>query len=355
MNFVFTGGGTAGHVTPNIALIPLMQEKGYEVHYIGRHEGIERELIEKMPGVIYHGISAGKLRRYNNVKNLTDPFRVVKGYFQAMAIIKDLKPAGVFSKGGFVSVPVVMASRAHRVPIVIHESDMTPGLATKLCLPHAKTACTSFKKTAEGLGKKGLWTGTPLREGLFRGSAVIARKKLQLDEKPTILVMGGSLGAKAVNDNIRAVLDRLLPLFNVVHICGKGKVDETVNKSGYVQLEYVNEELPDIMALADIVVSRAGSNSINEFLALNKPMLLIPLPALHSRGDQLDNADEFEKAGYAKKLLEENITEDGLVNAIKNLYDQRNSYIEAMHKSDASKGKEKVLEAILKATKKITV
>ena len=167
--------------------------------------------------------------------------------------------------------------------------------------------------------------------------------------------MGGSLGAKAVNDNIRAVLDRLLPLFNVVHICGKGKVDETVNKSGYVQLEYVNEELPDIMALADIVVSRAGSNSINEFLALNKPMLLIPLPALHSRGDQLDNADEFEKAGYAKKLLEEDITEDGLVNAIKNLYDQRNSYIEAMHKSDASKGKEKVLEAILKATKRITV
>lgn len=349
MNFVFTGGGTAGHVTPNIALIPLMQQRGYTVHYIGRHEGIEKDLIQDLPGVIYHGISAGKLRRYNNIKNLTDPFRVVKGYFQAMKLIKEIKPAGLFSKGGFVSVPVVMAAKAHKVPIVIHESDMTPGLATKLCLPYAKKACTTFKKTAESLGKKGVCTGTPLRDSLFRGSKDIARKKFNLDGKPVILIMGGSLGAKAINDNLRLVLGRLLPIFNIVHICGKGKKDDTIKLKGYIQLEYVNEELPDIMALSDIVVSRAGSNSINEFLALHKPMLLIPLPALHSRGDQLDNADEFEQLGYAMKLLEEDITPDRLVNNIKDLYDNRKKFIETMKNSGAHKGRDKVLKVILES------
>lgn len=349
MNFVFTGGGTAGHVTPNIALIPLMQNKGYTVHYIGRCEGIERDLIEKMPGVTYHGISAGKLRRYNNIKNLTDPFRVVKGYFQALKIFKELKPAGLFSKGGFVSVPVVMAAKAHKVPIVIHESDMTPGLATKLCLPHAKKACTTFKKTAENLGKKGICTGTPLRDSLLHGSSDIARKKLGLDNKPVILIMGGSLGAKAINDNIRKVLDKILPVFNIVHICGKGKTDESINKKGYIQLEYVNEELPDIMALSDIVISRAGSNSINEFLALNKPMLLIPLSREFSRGDQIDNTIEFESLGYCKKLFEEDITEDKLVNMIKDLYDERAKYSETMKKSGAHKGCENVLNVILQS------
>lgn len=352
MNFIFTGGGTAGHVTPNIALIPLLQQKGYSVHYIGRCEGIERELIENIPGVTYHGISAGKLRRYSNIKNLSDPFRVIKGFSQSISIIKKLKPAGVFSKGGFVSVPVVMAAKLFNVPIVIHESDITPGLATKLCLPSAKKACTTFKKTAEGLGKKGICTGTPLRESLFSGSAQIARKKLGFDQKPVILIMGGSLGAKAINDNIRAILPRLLKEFNVLHLCGKGKLDESISLNGYVQKEYLTDELCDVLALADIVVSRAGSNSINEFLALNKPMLLIPLPALHSRGDQLINADEFERLGYAKKLLEEDITEDKLVCEIKNLYDNRSKYIEVMKTSGAHIGAQNVLNVILENIQK---
>ncbi len=346
MNFVFTGGGTAGHVTPNIALIPLIQNIGYTVHYIGREEGIERDLIEKLPGVIYHGISAGKLRRYNNIKNFTDPFRVCKGYFQSMKLMKELKPAGVFSKGGFVSVPVVLSAGMHRIPVVIHESDMTPGLATKLCLPTAKKACTSFKKTADSLGKKGVFTGTPLRDSILHGSAEIARKKLGLDGKPVILVMGGSLGAKVVNDDIRKILPRIIDRFNVVHICGKGKLDESVNVKGYIQREYVSDELPDFMALADIVVSRAGSNSIHEFLALLKPMLLIPLPSLHSRGDQLINSSEFEQLGYSKQLLEENITEDIFVKGILDLYDQREKYISAMRSAGAHRGKENVFKVI---------
>ncbi len=347
MNFVFTGGGTAGHITPNIALIPLLQQKGYTVHYIGRETGMERELIEALPGVAYHGISAGKLRRYSNIKNLTDPFRVVKGYFQSLALMKQLKPAGVFSKGGFVSVPVVLAAGARRVPVVIHESDMTPGLATKLCLPTAKKACTTFEKTAQILGAKGVCTGTPLRNELLHGSSEAGRKWLGLDHKPVILVMGGSLGAKAVNDQIRAVLPRLLPEFNIVHICGSGKLKEGLDFPGYVQREYIHEKLPDVMALADIVVSRAGSNSINEFLALHKPMLLIPLPAEHSRGDQLDNAEEFEKRGYAKKMLEEEITPDSLTCEIKNLFDERGRYAETMKKSGSHLGREKVFGVIM--------
>lgn len=352
MNFIFTGGGTAGHVTPNIALIPVMQQKGYCVHYIGREEGIERDLIEKMPGVIYHGISAGKLRRYNNIKNLTDPFRVIKGYFQSLSLMRQIKPVGMFSKGGFVSVPVVLAANAHRVPIVIHESDMTPGLATKLCVPCAKKACTTFRATAEGLGEKAVCTGTPLRDSLFHGSKTIALKKLGFDSKPVILVMGGSLGAKAVNDNVRAVLDKLLPLFNIIHICGNGKLDESINKTGYVQLEYVTDELPDFIACADIVISRAGSNSINEFLALFKPMLLIPLPSLHSRGDQLVNAEEFERLGYAKRLEEENITPEKLVLEIKDLYASQSKYIENMKKSGAHLGRDKVIEVIMSSMDK---
>lgn len=346
MNFVFTGGGTAGHVTPNIALIPLLQQKGYTVHYIGREEGIERDLIEAMPGVIYHGISAGKLRRYHNIKNLSDPIRVLKGYRQSRRLMKELKPCGMFSKGGFVSVPVVFAAHAFHVPIVIHESDMTPGLATKLCLPKAHFACTTFQKTAESLGKKSVCTGTPLRDQLFHGSAEIARRTLGLDGRPVILVMGGSLGAKAINDAIRRALPRLLPLFNVIHICGNGKLDESINEPGYIQREYVKEELPDIMQLADIVVSRAGSNSINEFLALHKPMLLIPLPALHSRGDQLINAEEFTSLGYAETLLEENMTDDRLVDAIRALYNNREQYTARMEKAGAHLGRDKVFDVI---------
>lgn len=349
MNIILTGGGTAGHVTPNIALIPLLQQNGYTVHYIGREEEdcIERKLIEELPGVIYHGISAGKLRRYNNIKNLTDPFRVAKGLGQSRKLLKELHPAGLFSKGGFVSVPVVLAAAERHIPTVIHESDMTPGLATKICLHYAEKACTSFKKTAEGLGKKGVFTGTPLRDSIFYGSRDIARKKYGFDEKPVILVMGGSLGAKAINDKIRDVLDRLLPTFNIIHICGKGKSDGNINKKGYVQLEYVNEGLPDVFALSDIVVSRAGSNSINEFLALNKPMLLIPLPALHSRGDQLVNADEFERLGYAICMQEETVTDDLLVKTIRDLFDNRRKYIEKMQASGAHLGRDNVLKVIL--------
>jgi len=352
--FVFTGGGTAGHVTPNMALIPLMQQRGYSIDYIGTENGMEKELIESLQGVTYHSISAGKLRRYSNVKNLTDPFRVIKGYFQSLKILRQLKPVGVFSKGGFVAVPIVMAAKSLNIPIVIHESDITPGLTTKLSVPSAKKVCVTFAKTIQYIkGNKAVHTGSPIRSQLFSGVGEQALKHYGLDNKPVILVMGGSLGARAINIALREALPKLLAEFNIIHICGKGNIDAALNdKKGYVQLEYISETLPDVMACAVLIISRAGANSINEFLALKKPMLLIPLPKEFSRGDQIDNAIEFSKAGYAVMLKEEELNTQSLIIETKNLFDNRKKYIEAMNTADAGKGTENVLKVILSCIEK---
>lgn len=347
-NFIFTGGGTAGHVTPNIALIPLIQQRGYTVHYIGTESGIERGLVENLPGVTYHGISAGKLRRYSNIKNLTDPFRVVKGYFQALSLLRRLQPAGVFSKGGFVAVPVVLAARHLHIPIVIHESDMTPGLATRLSIGSAQKVCVTFARTADFIGPKAVYTGSPIRYQLLSGQCGPIRERFGFDSKPVVLAMGGSLGARAINTALREALPRLLPEFNVIHICGKGNLNAALeNRPGYRQLEYSSEELPDIMACASFVISRAGANSINEFLALRKPMLLIPLPKANSRGDQIDNAHEFAQEGFARVLSEEELTPARLQLELKELFDRRQTYIAAMEKTDAAHGTENVLKVIL--------
>lgn len=336
-HIVLTGGGTAGHVTPNIALIPMLQEKGYKISYIGSYEGIERKLIEEL-GIPYYGISSGKLRRYFDLKNFSDPFRVLKGFGQAKKLLKDLKPDVVFSKGGFVTVPVVIAAKKCKVPAIIHESDMTPGLANKLCLPSAAKVCCNFPETVKNLpAEKAVLTGTPIRKELMSGSKEAARKFCGFTEdKPVLLIIGGSLGAASVNENVRKILPKLLLDFQVIHLCGKGKLDESLKgTSGYVQFEYIKEELPDLFALADIVISRAGANAICELKALHKPALLIPLSANASRGDQILNARSFEKQGYSMVLEEEEITEEVLLKAIKELYENRQSYIDAM-----SSGKE---------------
>lgn len=337
-HIVLTGGGTAGHVTPNIALIPMLQEKGYKISYIGSYEGIEKKLIEEL-GIPYYGISSGKLRRYFDLKNFSDPFRVLKGFGQAKKLLKDLKPDVVFSKGGFVTVPVVIAAKKCKVPAIIHESDMTPGLANKLCIPSAAKVCCNFPETVKSLpSEKAVLTGTPIRKELMSGSREAARKFCGFtEEKPVLLIIGGSLGAASVNENVRKILPQLLKKFQVIHLCGKGKLDESLNgTSGYVQYEYIKEELPDLFALADIVISRAGANAICELKALHKPSLLIPLSAKASRGDQILNARSFEKQGYSMVLEEEEITEEILLKAITELYDNRQSYIDAM-----SFGKEK--------------
>ena len=220
---ILTGGGTAGHVTPNIALIPKLRELGYDIQYIGSYNGIEKELIEPF-GIPYHGISSGKLRRYFSLQNFTDPFRVIKGFGEARKLIKSLKPDVIFSKGGFVSVPVVLAGKRCKVPVIIHESDMTPGLANKLAIPSAVKVCCNFPETLDALPEgKAVLTGSPIRQELLTGDKDAARKMCGFtDEKPVILVIGGSLGAVAVNEAVRAALPELLKQFQIIHLCGKG-------------------------------------------------------------------------------------------------------------------------------------
>jgi len=332
---VLTGGGTAGHVTPNIALIPTLKELGYEIYYVGSYDGIEKKLISDFD-IPYYGVATGKFRRYYDPKNFTDPFKVIKGLIEAKKYLKQIKPDVVFSKGGFVSVPVVRAAASLKIPCVIHESDMTPGLANKLCIPVAKKICCNFPETVSQLSsEKAVLTGSPIRKELLSGDIKNAIDICNFAEtKPVIMVIGGSQGAKAINDCVRAALPRLLQDFNIIHICGKDKMDNMlINTPGYVQFEFVKEALKDLFAFSDIVISRAGANAICELLALNKPNLLIPLPTTSSRGDQILNASSFEAQGFSMVLAEENMDEDTLVENVQELYCNRQSFIDNMTKS----------------------
>lgn len=331
-----TGGGTAGHVTPNIALFPALKEAGYEISYIGSYEGMERDLIMK-EGIEYFGIASGKFRRYHDWKNFSDPFRVMKGFAEAKKILKHIKPDVVFSKGGFVTVPVVFAAKSLKIPVIIHESDLTPGLANKLAIPRATYVCHNFPETANYLPEnKSRLSGCPIRQELFEGSRDKGLDFLGFDgKKPVLMIIGGSTGAKAVNEGIRNALDEILKTFDVAHLCGKGMMDESLaDKEGYMQYEYLSEELRDVFAAADMIVSRAGANAICEILALRKPHLLIPLSRAASRGDQILNAKSFKKQGFSEVIEEEDITTDSLVKKILKVYNNREAYIDAMNQSE---------------------
>ena len=343
---VLTGGGTAGHVSPNQALIPLLLAEGWEIHYIGTKNGIERTLIEPTEGVTYHAVSSGKLRRYFDLKNFTDPFRVIAGAFQSFSIIRKLKPAVVFSKGGFVSVPVVVGAALCGVPVVMHESDITPGLANKLCKPFAKAVCTTFPECARLLGDKGIETGTPLRAQIFSGTR---ERGLALSgfsgERPVLMMIGGSLGAQTVNAVLREALPELTKRFDVLHVCGKGNIaPELEGMPGYRQFEYLTDELPDAFACADILLSRAGSNSLSEILALHKPALLIPY---HSgRGDQVLNANSLKARGLAHVMLQSELTAQSLPHALDALWEDRELLVQRMSALPDADGTQAVLAQI---------
>ena len=332
---VMTGGGTAGHVTPNIALMPSLQKAGYEISYIGSKDGIEKGLIEdqKIP---YYGISSGKLRRYHSWKNFSDPFKVMKGFFEARKIMARIKPDVVFSKGGFVSVPVILAAKTKGIPAIIHESDLTPGLANKLAIPAATKVCCNFPETVPYLpAGKAVLTGSPIRQELLHGSRVKGKEFCHFTKDlPVLMIMGGSIGSVYINNAIRGCLDDLLKEFQIIHLCGKGNLDESLtNKEGYAQFEYVSDNLPDLFAAADLMIARAGANSICEILALRKPNILIPLGRNASRGDQILNANSFAKQGFSVVLEEENVTSESLKATIKDVMANRQTYIHAMEAS----------------------
>ncbi len=345
---ILTGGGTAGHVTPNLALVPSLRDAGFEIRYIGSYAGIEKGLIEQAK-IPYYGISSGKLRRYFDLKNFTDPFRVLKGYGEAKKILKEYRPDIVFSKGGFVSVPVVFAASRLHIPVIIHESDMTPGLANKLCFSSATRICCNFPETLKYLPEgKSIHTGCPIRDELKNGSRLAGLKLTGLKaEKPVLMIIGGSTGAVAINNAVRAALPKLLETYQVVHLCGKGNLDQSLDKTeGYVQYEYMGEPLKDIFALADIVISRAGANAICELLALKKPALLIPLGLSASRGDQILNAESYAKKGYSKLLPQEELTPERLVADVNDLYANRSQYRQAMEQASDQDAVRKIVSLI---------
>ena len=332
---LLTGGGTAGHVTPCIALLPSLMEKNYDIHYMGSYEGIEKRLIADFD-IPYYGISTGKFRRYFDPKNFSDPFRVVAGYFEAKKLIKKIRPDVVFSKGGFVSVPVVRAAASLGIPCVIHESDMTPGLANKLCVGAATKICCNFPETLQELPKdKAVLTGSPIREELAKGSRIAGLDLCGFSaNKPVIMVVGGSQGSAAVNEAVRSALPMLLEDFQIVHLCGKDKVDNLLlTKPGYKQFEYIKAEMKDIFAMSDLVISRAGANAICELLSLKKPNILIPLPTTSSRGDQILNAHSFEAQGFSMVIEEEYLDNAALTDKVHELYCNRQIYIDAMSRS----------------------
>ncbi|MEG0766412.1 MAG: undecaprenyldiphospho-muramoylpentapeptide beta-N-acetylglucosaminyltransferase, partial [Clostridia bacterium] len=319
---VLTGGGTAGHVTPHLALIPKLQADGWEIHYIGTADGMEHELIKALPNVTYHSVPSGKLRRYFDWKNFTDPFKVIAGACKASHLIGKIKPNVVFSKGGFVSVPVVYGGWMHGVPVILHESDITPGLANRITAPLARKVCTTFPEAAAAMGEKGVHTGTPLRPALFQGDRNRGLRTAGFTgKKPLLLMMGGSPGAVFVNTALRNALPTLLATFDVAHICGKGNLNETLlHTPGYKQFEYVDAELPDLLAATDLMLSRAGANALCEILALRIPALLIPYPLSASRGDQLLNAQSFAQRGFSRVLEQEKLTPETLVTELHALY-----------------------------------
>lgn len=308
---IFTGGGSAGHVSVNVALIPEFQKNNFETKYIGSKNGIEKEMINKVANTEYFSISSGKLRRYFDWKNFTDPFRVIKGILDSLLILKKEKPDLVFSKGGFVSVPVCIASKILRIPTILHESDLSPGLANKINIKFSNHIFTTFEDTLRYLpSTKASLIGAVVRNEIFSGNKEKAYDLTGFNQnKQVILVMGGSLGSKLINEFIWNNIDKLTDKFQIVHITGKGQLNKEIQNSSYVQYEFINEELFDIFKITDFTISRAGSNSIYEFLALDIPSILIPLGTNQSRGDQVENARYFNSKGFSEVITEEMISE----------------------------------------------
>ena len=323
MRIVVTGGGSAGHVMPALAVADVLTTRGAEVSFIGSRSGLEERLVEpaRLP---YYGIAAGKLRRYLSLENLTDVFRVVLGIWQAWRLLGRLRPDAVFSKGGYVALPVVVAAWLRRVPVVAHESDFTPGLANRLTLPMIRALAVSFAQTeVPNFSGALVHTGSPIRRALLEGEAEAGLARLGLDRsRPVLLVVGGSLGAESLNRVVAEGLRALLDHWQVVHVHGEVETPPDP-QPGYVPLPFVAEGWGDVLAAADLVVSRAGANALFELLALGKLNLLVPLPATASRGDQIENAAYAAAEGFSTVVRDGELSGERLLAATLELWERR--------------------------------
>lgn len=340
---VMTGGGTAGHVLPCLALLPFLKTEFNEIHFIGSNTGYEEKLV-KDSGVIYHGIDAVKLARGNLLKAAGVPFKLMRAKKQAKKLLAQIKPNAVFSKGGYVALPVVLASK--NIPVYLHESDMTMGLANRLSLKKCRFLFSSFE-TVAATYENAIVTGAPIRQSIYYGNGASAVRECNLTENlPYLLIMGGSSGAKAINECVYACLDQLCAYYNVIHITGEKQTSPVKPRKGYFALGYT-DSIEDYYALCDFVVSRGGAGALFELAALKKPTLIIPLPKGASRGDQVDNAQYFTERGAAMTLLQEQLTPGNLVEAIDRLSKNKRSLVAGMTALNAPDGTRKIAKLII--------
>lgn len=334
---VLTGGGSAGHCTPHLALIPYLKNDFNKIVYIGSKNGIERDIIER-EHIPYYFVPCVKFNRKFTLKNFSIPFKLTKGIMQAKKLLDYIKPDIIFSKGGYVSLPTVIAGKMKNIPVIAHESDYTIGLANKISAKFCKKILTSFPETAKSV-KNGLYVGPPIRNPIRKEKRGIFARFGFDGTKPVLLVMGGSLGAVVVNNTVKKAIDELLFTFDIIHVCGKGNTDKTINKKGYFQTEFLSD-IENAFAICDVCVTRAGSNALFELMNLQIPCVIIPLPKGASRGDQINNAEYFLKKGFAFVLMQENLTRESLILNINSAYESRFSLKRNFEKSpvrDASR------------------
>lgn len=340
---VLTGGGTAGHVVPCLALLPELKKHFSKIVYVGTNS-IEKQLAEK-ENVEFKEIQAVKLVRSLSLKNLLIPAKLLSSIKQAKKILKEISPNVVFSKGGYVSIPVAIAAKKLGIPVITHESDLSLGLANKIISKNAKLTLTAFEKTAEGK-KNFVWTGSPIKEQISKGNA--SKIVFENENKPTVLFFGGSLGSKAINEAVYENLEKLTKNFNVLHITGKGKQKEVKNSS-YKSVEFTNS-IENYFAKANFVVCRAGANSVFELLSIQKPILLVPLPKTESRGDQIDNAKYFKEKAMCEVLFQENLNEN-LIKSIENLQKNSKNIIKNIKNYEIKNPNKKIVEIIVENAK----
>lgn len=341
---ILTGGGTAGHIVPNLSLAPELHKKGYTIHYFGSENGMEKSMVANYPYITYHALPCVKLIRALTLKNLKIPFVLLQSIKQAKEELEKIKPDVIFAKGGYVSLPVVLAAKD--IPILSHESDLSMGLANKIIYSKCDAMCFTFPSTAQKYEKKGVFSGAIIHPNLKNTNANNVYTKHNLSHnKSNLFIVGGSLGSKSINYVIQNNLDLYTSTYNIIHLVGRGKLDESIHKDNYIQIEYT-DSIGDYYAWADLILTRGGSNAIHEILYMKKPMLIVPLPKRHSRGDQIDNAKNFEKRGVAHVLLEENLTATFLKEALDYTHKYSSTFVSAMQKEQTKLGNQVILELI---------
>ena len=335
-SIVFTGGGSAGHIMPNLAIIDEIKDK-YKIYYFGSN-GMEKDIIKKYPYITFIEIPTTKFIRSFNIKNLLIPFKLISSIIKTKKLLKEINPSLIFSKGGYVSIPTCLAGNSLKIPILTHESDLTLGLANKIIAHFAKHLCCSFEETANK-HKNGIHTGSPIRKKIFTGKKEIIINRHKLKESlPTILIVGGSLGAQTINECVWNTLDQLTEKYNIIHIVGKNKINQKYSShKNYTQLEFVND-IENYYNASDLIISRAGSNAIFEILALKKPMLLIPLSKASSRGDQILNANLFKRKNFANVLYEERLTQKTLLEKINETFRIKPILLKSIERHTISNG-----------------